>query len=143
MSVARFAAAAAALALVALPAQAGAGPGDPVGVTVTLRAFVPVLCRVQLHEAVGAVDEEGVAHLGTADEFCNAPQGYRVLVQHPADLQGAAIIRNGERIPLSPGGETVLTDSSHANVDTLVLAVDVGDDVTRFNRIGVRIEAKG
>ena len=142
MSSLRLAATAVVIALTAMPVKAGNG-ADDVSTVIRLRAFVPVLCRVQLYTAVGEIGEDGVADLGVADEFCNAPHGYRVMVQHPADLEGAAIIRNGVRIPLSAGGETVLTDSSHPDINSLSLAVDVGAAPDKFNRIGVRIEAKG
>jgi hypothetical protein len=111
--------------------------------TFRIQGVVPVLCRVQLAHQVGQADEEGVVQLGTAEEFCNAPRGYRVLVQHAADLEGAAVISQGVRIPLSPSGETVLTDSTHPDLRSVALAVDLGSDPSRFQSIGVRIEAKG
>lgn len=138
----RIIAAAAALTLAALPVEASNGMRE-VSTTIRLTAYVPVLCRVQLHTSVGEIDESGVADLGVADEFCNAPQGYRVMLHHPLDLEDAAIIRDGVRIPLSPGGETVLTDSNQPDIKSLRLAIDPGADPARFNRIGVRIEAKG
>ena len=47
------------------------------------------------------------------------------------------------RIPLSPTGETVLSESSHADIRLVQLAVDLGEDPDKFRHIGVRIEAHG
>lgn len=114
-----------------------------VSTTVRLQGYVPVLCRVQLAQSVGTADAEGVVSLGTAQEFCNAPRGYRVLVQHAPDLEGAAVISQGVRIPLSPSGETILTDVTHPDLRSVSLAVDLGDKPEKFRSIGMRIEAKG
>lgn len=111
--------------------------------TFHISAFVPVLCRVQLAPVSSEPDADAVVSLGVAQEFCNAPRGYRVLVQHAADLQGAAVISGGVRIPLSPSGETVLTDSTHPDLRSVALALDLGDDPSQFRSLGVRIEAKG
>ena len=91
----------------------------------------------------GVANDAGIVDFGVAEEFCNAPRGYRVLVSHSPNLEGAAVIAGGVRIPLSPTGETVLTDSSHANFRQVALAVDLGEDPSKFNRLGVRIEARG
>ena len=91
---------------------------------------------------MGVPDEDGIVQLGTAQEFCNAPRGYRVVVQHAPDLEGAALITGGQRIPLSPSGETILTDSAHPDLRTVTLAADLGETPERFRSMGVRIEAK-
>ncbi len=130
------------LALSGLPAHAGSG-SDKASMTFRISGFVPVICRVQLATSVGAPDEDGIAQLGVAQEFCNAPRGYTVYVNHPADLEGAAVISQGVRIPLSPSGQTILTDSSHAAIRQVDLAIDLGDEPDRFRSIGVRIEARG
>ena len=125
----------------ALPVQADGG-GRSAHSVIRLSGYVPVLCRVQLHHTISTPDEDGVADLGVASEFCNAPRGYRVLIRHPADLDGAAVIRDGVRIPLSSSGETILTDSTHPNIQSLSLAMDLGETPERFNSIAMRIEAK-
>ena len=134
---------AAVIAAVSLPVQADTGFGRKVGTTITLRPVVPVLCRVELNAQPGMPDEEGVVQLGYANEFCNAPRGYRVVVQHAPNLEGAALISGGLRIPLSETGETVLTDSAHPDLRRVSLAADLGDSPERFRSLGVRIEAKG
>lgn len=129
------------LAASGLSAQADTG-SSKASTVFRISGYVPVLCRVQLAASVSAPDEDGIANLGVAEEFCNAPRGYRVFVNHPANLEGAAVISGGVRIPLSSTGETVLTDSSHADIRQVELAVDLGDEPEKFRSIGVRIEAR-
>jgi hypothetical protein len=133
---------AAAALLAGVPAQAGNGSNSS-SITIGIHAFVPVICHVELNGSPGMPGSDGIVPLGMADEFCNAPQGYRVLIQHPAGLVDAAVYRNGVRIPLSPAGETVLTDSSQPALQQLALALDPGDHPEQFTSLGVRIESKG
>lgn len=133
---------AALIAALSFPAQADTGVGSSTSTVIQLHAYVPVLCRVQLDATPGLPDEEGIVQLGHADEFCNAPRGYRVVVQHSQDLVGAALISGGVRIPLSPTGETVLTDSYHPDLRRIELAADLGERPEEFRSLSVRIEAK-
>lgn len=130
------------IAALSFPVQADTGIGSSASTTIRIQGYVPVLCRVQLDAAPGLPDEEGIVQLGHADEFCNAPRGYRVVVQHSQDLEGAALISGGVRIPLSPSGETVLTDSFHPDLRRVSLAADLGEHPEQFRSLGVRIEAK-
>lgn len=135
--------AALAIASIGATAYADTGIRSSASTTIRIQAFVPVICRVRLATDVGMPDDQGVVALGEAHEFCNAPSGYRVMVQHPSDLQGAALISDGVRIPLSPSGETLLTDSTHADLRTIMLSADLGEEPERFRSISVRIEPKG
>ncbi len=134
--------AAVAISSIGATAYADTGIRSSASTTIRIQAFVPVICRVRLAADVGMPDDQGHVELGAAHEFCNAPSGYRVMVQHPMDLTGAAIISDGVRIPLSPSGETVLTDSAHADLRTVMLAADLGEEPERFRSISVRIEPK-
>lgn len=141
MSMKYLAATVAILAASGLSAQADTGVSKS-STVFRISGYVPVLCRVELATSVSVPDEDGIARLGVAKEFCNAARGYRVFVNHPAGLEGAAVISEGVRIPLSPTGETILTDSSHADIRQVELAVDLGDDPSKLRSIGVRIEAR-
>lgn len=142
MSIKSIAATAAIMMAIGMPVQAHTG-SERASTTFRIQGFVPVICRVQLSASVGSPDQNGIADLGVADEFCNAPRGYRVTVQHAPGLEGAALINGGVRIPLSSTGETVLTDSNRPDLRKVALAVDLGDHPERFNSLSVRIEAKG
>ena len=141
MSVKRIAAAVTMLIASAGPAFASVG-GDPASATFRIQGYVPVICRVDVNSIAGPMDDQGVVSLGVAEEFCNAPRGYRVIIQHTANLEGAAVISNGVRIPLSAGGETVVSDASHADIRQVALALDVGQDPSRLQSLSIRIEAK-
>lgn len=134
---------AAALMMTGFAAQADTGAlRSKASTTIGIRAFVPVLCRVQFAADVGTVGDDGIVELGKTEEFCNAPRGYRVIVEHEANLDGAAFISDGVRIPLSSTGETVLTDSIHPDIRSMNLALDLGKDHAQLHSLGVRIEAK-
>lgn len=137
----RLAVGATALVMVAVPVEAS-NHARSASLTINLRAYVPVLCRVQLNLAQASPDENGMVDLGDATEFCNSPRGYKVYLQHPAGLEDAAVIVGGVRTPLSVDGDTVLTDSYGPNLRRLRLAMDLGEDPTKFTSVGVRIEAK-
>ncbi len=107
--------------------------------TIFLKAFVPVFCEVEL-EPTGVQSPQGVVTLGQSMELCNAPRGYRIILQHPAGLTNAAVIVDSTRIPLSASGETVLADSDHASLQTRQLALDPGDQTNQISSLGLRIE---
>ena len=86
--------------------------------------------------------DEGVVSLGMSQEICNAPRGYRVILQHPANMPGAAIISDHDRIPLSDSGETILSNSDHPGIRLRQLALDVGNDPAQLSHLGIRIEVK-
>ena len=126
--------------LATAPAQAGGGFDGGSNMSIRMHAYVPVICRVKLSTSISPSADEGVVNLGTANEFCNAPRGYRIVVSHTPDLVGAAVISGGERIPLSSSGETLLRQSSHADFRTTQLALDLGEEPSAFRTIGMRIE---
>jgi hypothetical protein len=126
------------LAMGLLPAApAGAGPA-----VIHLPAFVPVYCNVELIPAASAATGDGLINLGTSRELCNSPHGYRIILQHPADLVDAAIISDANRIPLSPSGETVVWNSDQPGFEFRQLALDLGKDPASVKRLGLRIEVK-
>jgi len=120
-----------------------AAPGGAVPTTtIHLRAHVPVYCNVELFPASGPAAGEGLISLGTSQELCNSPHGYRLILQHPEGLDDAAIISDAQRIPLSPSGETVVWNSDQPGLEMRKLALDLGDGPTTIDRLGLRIEVK-
>ena len=107
--------------------------------TIYLRANVPVFCEVEL--APTAVrSQNGIVELRQSMELCNAPRGYRIVLEHPVGLTNATVIRDATRIPLSATGETVLVDSDHPDLQVRQLALDLGNQSEQINRLGIRIE---
>jgi hypothetical protein len=119
-----------------------AAPAGAVPAVIHLTAFVPVYCNVELIPAASAATGDGLINLGTSRELCNSPHGYRIILQHPADLVDAAIISDANRIPLSPSGETVVWNSDQPGFEFRQLALDLGKDPASVKRLGLRIEVK-
>jgi hypothetical protein len=126
------------LAMAFLPAAST----DAAPAIIHLSAFVPVYCNVELLPAMSPPTADGLINLGTSRELCNSPRGYRIILQHPADLTGAAIISDSNRIPLSESGETVLSNSDQPGFELHQLALDLGKDPASINQLGLRIEVK-
>src|SRR3569623_88558 len=107
--------------------------------TIFLKAFVPVYCEVDL-APTGVQVANGVVPLGQSTELCNAPRGYRIILQHPSGLTDAAVLIDAKRIPPSASGETVLVDSDHPDLHVRQVALDPGNDYRQYNSLGIRIE---
>lgn len=135
------AALAAVFALAAPGVQAGDGARSA-STSIGIRGFVPIICRVQMNIGFGVAGEDGVVPLGQANEFCNSGSGYRVTMTHPANLQNAAVIVDGLRVPLSPSGATVVSDVHHAAIRNVQLAIDPGDNPEQLQFMGIQIQPR-
>lgn len=129
-------------AIIAGFAMSAAPSAGSVSSTIHLRAYVPVYCNVELLPSFSSETVERVINLGVTQEFCNSPRGYRIILQHPTDLPGAAVISDSVRIPLSGSGETILSESDHAGFRLRQMALDVGEENATINRLHLRIEVK-
>lgn len=83
---------------------------------------VPVICRATV-DATATVDAQGNSALGQLNEFCNSAGGYRVFVEHSADLTGASLVVDGKAIPLANEGGTLISSSPTAARATHSLAL--------------------
>lgn len=128
-----------AIAVAALAATPSSGS---VSRTIYLRAFVPVYCNVELTPTIGGLADNGIIDLGRSQEFCNAPRGYRIVLEHPTNLLQAAVISDAVRIPLSETGETILADSDQPGIHFRDLALDLGLEQGSISRLGLRMEVK-
>ncbi len=94
----------AALMLLAEPAAAG-----PV---IDIMGRVATVCRVSLAGSATPV-EPGEQMLGRLTELCNNVEGYRLVLLHPAGLEDAYIVLDGERIAIAADAtRTVIVDSN-------------------------------
>ena len=107
--------------------------------TIFLKAFVPVYFENK-QTPTNVQVANGVVPLGQSTELCNAPRGYRSILQHPSGLTDAAVLIDAKRVPLSATGETVLVDSDHPDLHVRQLALDPGNEASQFNNLGIRIE---
>lgn len=129
-------------AVVAVAALAATPSSGSINRTIYLHAFVPVYCNVELTPSLGGEGGDGIIDLGQSQEFCNAPRGYRIILEHPTDLAQAAVISDAIRIPLSETGETILADSDQPGIQLRNLALDPGQGHGSISRLGLRMEVK-
>lgn len=134
-------AALAASSAVALPADAIA-PGVAVGAsqfTIGIQGFVPVICRANLDASVIA-PTSGVTQLGSLREFCNAPNGYRVVADYSPALASAKLFVDGKLVQLQKDGATEISRSNRAAIDMHTLALEMPKGV-QSGALSFRIEA--
>ncbi|EKY30788.1 hypothetical protein HMPREF0185_00108 [Brevundimonas diminuta 470-4] len=93
-------------ALVLLAEPAAAGP------VIDIMGRVATVCRVSLTGGAMPV-EPGEQMLGRLTELCNNVDGYRLVLLHPAGLEDAYVVLDGERIAIAADStRTVIVDSN-------------------------------
>ena len=97
-------------------AQAPAPDSNATGqVRIGITWQVPVLCRVSVDAAM-VPQIAGRVSLGTMEEFCNNPTGYRVVVSYPQLAAPAKLIVDGREILLGTSGFAVVAESDRAGI---------------------------
>lgn len=132
-----------ALAAVVMVGTAGAAaPSANVAgmTTIGLRGFVPVVCRVSL-DASATSTLAGKRTLGTMNEFCNSPAGYRVVANYSPTLASARLVVDGIAIPLDRSGSVVVSQSDHAGIAARAVRLELPYD-TAPGSLRFRIEAR-
>ncbi|WP_206239874.1 hypothetical protein [Novosphingobium terrae] len=99
MYVLRSVAVAAALAILPQAAPALAGEST---VHLQLSAFVPTFCRISSPAPDGIFLHDGQATLGTVQEICNDPSGYRVSSNF-TNLDSGALLVGSRRLDIVNG----------------------------------------
>ena len=91
-------------------ASANAGVDNAIKATITLRAYVPVICHADFNPA--PVQLSGaIVPLGSDSEFCNAGTGYTVTASYVAGADPGQLIVDGRSVDLSASGQTVIVNS--------------------------------
>lgn len=122
----------AAITLLAEPAAAG-----PV---INIMGRVATVCRVSLTGGGVPTVEPGEQMLGRLTELCNNVDGYRLVLLHPAGLEDAFVILDGERIAISANTtRTVIVDSNQAAYRERDLRLMLADGA---EPVAVNIEAQ-
>lgn len=108
------------VALAALAAAGSAQAAEPDSnaagqVRIGITGQVPVLCRVSVDAAM-VPQIAGRVSLGTMEEFCNNPTGYRVVVSYPQLAAPAKLIVDGREILLGTSGFAVVAESDRAGI---------------------------
>lgn len=114
--------AAAALAGVATPSVALAA-----SLGYQLKLVVPVHCSVNL-SGVSPTPAVGDGYsLGTFREYCNAPQGYSLIVRYaPGSLEGAQIVAAGKVVILDGSGVATLGREAGPRVRSRAVSITPG-----------------
>ena len=113
----------------AMPATADApGVNLSSSYTIGIRGFVPVICRAKL-DATSAGTGAGVQQLGSLNEFCNSPNGYRVQASYSPNLANAKLLIDGVAVPLSGEGSVTVTSSNGPAIAKRSVELDLGEGV--------------
>lgn len=123
------------LAAVMLPAEpATAGPA------INIMGRVSTVCRVSLDGGAAPAIGQGEHMLGRLTELCNNVEGYRLVLLHPAGLEDAFIVLDGQRIPIAADAtRTVIVDSNRPAYRERNLALVLAEGV---EPVAVNIEAQ-
>lgn len=93
-------------------------------VRIGMTGHVPVICRVSIDRAMIPGDA-GQFSIGTLSEFCNNPNGYRVVMDYSALAGGGHLLVDGQEIALDEAGSVVVSRSAGAAVVKRSLAVSL------------------
>jgi hypothetical protein len=94
--------------LAPLAALAGAVAANASTFGLELRGTVPVICEASF------VPDDASGASGHLREFCNNNSGYKVIVDHDAQLAGFKISVAGQLISLDPSGSTTVVETNRA-----------------------------
>ena len=72
-------------------------------------------------------------------EFCNSPLGYQVWVDHAPGVHSASFQVDGQSVPLSATGSTMIGSAPTAASQSRFLSLDLGEDAGALSYISVRI----
>lgn len=101
---------------------------------------VPVLCRVTVDAAL-VPQVAGRVSLGTMEEFCNNPTGYRVVVSYPPLAAPAKLIVDGQEVPLGASGFAVVSESVRAAIVERNLQLELAE-AAKPAQLSFRIEPR-
>ncbi len=132
--------AAAAFLLPALEADAQSlSPAQEARYTIQIVGWVPVICRATLNQDMVSEDE-GVVDLGDLQEFCNDAGGYQVWIDSTPGAGGILYV-DGQEIPLSQSGATLISTSPTAAKRARHLALDTGQGGSAPASLSIRVVA--
>ncbi|HEX3919744.1 MAG TPA: hypothetical protein VHW60_20590 [Caulobacteraceae bacterium] len=95
--------------------------------TLTLRGFVPVICRANF-ESAPSEGANGVEQLGSIDEFCNSGAGYQVIVDYdPGASSSGTLVVDGRQVVLDGSGSVVIDQSTGPAISSKSLGYIPGD----------------
>lgn len=108
--------------------------------TIGVVGYVPVICRANVDASLVA-PVAGTVSLGTLNEFCNSPTGYRVVADYSSALVGSKLVIDGIETPLNEGGSVVISGSDQANIASRAVALQLAKD-GQAGSLSFRIEPR-
>ena len=108
--------------------------------TIGVVGYVPVICRANVDSSMVA-PVAGTVSLGTLNEFCNSPSGYRVVADYSPALVGSKLLIDGVEAPLSESGSVVITESDQANIASRAVSLELAKD-GQTGSLSFRIEPR-
>lgn len=108
--------------------------------TIGVVGYVPVICRAHVDSSLVA-PVAGRVSLGTLQEFCNSPSGYRVVADYSSALVGSKLLIDGVETPLGGSGSVVVSQSDQANVASRAVALELAQD-GQTGSLSFRIEPR-
>jgi hypothetical protein len=113
------------------------------GAQVAINGRVRTVCTVDLAFETLPHLRAGLNQLGAMVELCNNVEGYRLILDHPAGLAGAAILLDGRRIEIEPSStRTVIVDSSRPAYEQRQLGLELAAP-TDIGQMRIYAEPKG
>lgn len=118
-----------------------AAPVSAASFSYRLKAVVPVHCVVK-HDRTGAGIAMGDGlSLGLFREYCNAPQGYQVVVRYtPGSLEGARMKAGEDQVILDGSGYAVLSQTTGPRVRERQITMAPGANGFDTNQLEVDIQ---
>jgi hypothetical protein len=129
-------------ALLLTPSVAIPAAASPESGSFRLSGIVRTICRLEF-SAYGVPQDKGVIDFGAFTQLCNAQSGYRIIMQHPANMTGAVLKIDGRSVQLSSGNETVIADENQAAFRTSNAQLDIRGTATPLTNLSFRIDPKG
>lgn len=108
-----------------------AEPGREAHYAIQVMGWVPLICRATLSQDQVA-DDEGIVDLGDLQEFCNDAGGYQVWIDSAPGVTGMLYV-DGQEVPLSADGATLVSSSTTAAKRTKHLVLDIGANESAEN----------
>jgi len=128
----------AALVFLTIPTTQGFAKAGNVGHSIKISGHVAEICRVSF-DASPTFSSEGVYDFGNMDEFCNAPQGYKITAQGNSSIAGAVMNISGIPVQFDETGYAVLVDSQSPDIQTRSLSLQTTNPLT--SNISIRIQS--
>lgn len=126
----------AALGLISIGAPAGAESG-----MYMLQVIVPVSCQVSHSPMQLAAVTSGAIPLGQLNEYCNAANGYELIVDYaPGTMENAVIALGNDQVVLNGSGHAVVSRAFGARALKRSLSAIPGNAGFDTDRLDFRVQ---